>query len=443
MASKPPEPQSSQSEDVAVVDAYERRLQARGLGLAAPADGDALGAEVQGYVALHERVARLELPEVAPSVRAVILSAAAQAIEERQRSSGFSQLLAWLLRPGPVVVAMTLAAIAVAVAVRPSQQAPAALGSQAVAMLESAPRPEEAQLPAAAAPPTLPPAQAPAAPEAETAPAPSLAAAQAPPAPLHTIAAQPASLGPAETAVADSPEARRAQAKVALSKPDSGSLRANAPKSSDELDFAADEVAAVANNAAAGKAQRAQAQHAAVAEEQVAQRERGVAEVNAAPMREPTGQAAAAKAGPSYRFQDDLADRTASMAPGSRGANSLGSQVRGRADNEKRNNDFAQAPAPTDNRAEQANTADAATSAGVAGARAEVDKASEGSQRLAALHKLAAAARAAQDAKTEAWANAQIKGEMERAALRQMAQKKAAPAKQPAAARPAENQDRP
>ena len=432
MASKPPEPQSSQREDAAVIDAYERRLQARALGLTASADGDALGTEVQEYVALHERVARLELPEVAPSVRAVILSAAAQAIEERQRSSGLAQLLAWLLRPGPVVVAMTLAAIAVAIAVRPPQQASSALGPQAVAMLESAPRQEEPARPAAVAPPTLPRAEAAAAP----------AAAAAPPSPVHTIAAQPASLGPAEVAATDAPEARRAQAKMELSKPDSATLRAKAPKSDDGFDVAIG-VATAANSAATAKAPQAAAQRVAAAEDPVVQRERAVAEVNAAPMQEPMGQAAAAGAAPSYRFQDDLADRTASMAPGSRNANILGVQARGGGDNDKRNNGLAQAPAPSDGRAQQANAADAPAPGGVAAARAEVDKAAEGSPRLTALTKLAAAARAARDAKTEAWANAEIKSETERVALRQMAQKKAAPAKQAPAARPAENPLRP
>ena len=128
MAVKPPSSSGSERQDVAIVDAYERRLKGETTpGLSAQDE-----AEIEAYLALHDQVARIDLPEVAPSVRGLVLSAAAQAIEEREKTSSLKHFLSWLLRPGPAVVAMTAAAIAVAIAVRPQPaQSPPAAGAQA------------------------------------------------------------------------------------------------------------------------------------------------------------------------------------------------------------------------------------------------------------------------------------------------------------------------
>ncbi len=218
--------------DAAVVDAYERRI----AGLRATAEDDALEAEIaaaelSAYASLHQRVAALPQGEVASGVRAVVLAAAVQAAEEHaaaQRSdSPLARLLIWIMRPGPLLGAVTAVAILVAISVRqePAQSASAKPDS-AVAMAEPptlalAPAPEPAApAPAAAAPaavaPTDPaPAAVPAAPVAPPAEAP---AAPAMPRPLHTIAAQAASLGPVDAPAAKAevaPEPVKAPAVIA------------------------------------------------------------------------------------------------------------------------------------------------------------------------------------------------------------------------------------
>ncbi len=425
MAVKPPSSSGSERQDVAIVDAYERRLKGETTpGLSAQDE-----AEIEAYLALHDQVARIDLPEVAPSVRGLVLSAAAQAIEEREKTSSLKHFLSWLLRPGPAVVAMTAAAIAVAIAVRPQPaQSPPAAGAQAettlspeaVAVLEPA---REGAEPAREAAPTLP-AEAP--PPALPAAAPMVAeAARAvePPAPakaepLHTIAAQPASLGPQEAAPVDAPARRLVEARPAAQ-----GYKNNDRLAAGDLDLAPK---AKAQAAPAPQAEKEVANRAPVAQEAPPPQQAPEQNANVAEAQGQFGQAAG-KAAPSYRFQDDLADRTASMAPGAKGANSMANQQRAR----------AAAGAAT---AGAANNAEGVAVNPVAQARADVEKAADAPQRFAALKRLALAARAAGDAKTEAWALAEMKTEAERTAQRQAQKKAAAPVQQPQQAAPRASQ---
>jgi hypothetical protein len=198
--------------DAAVVDAYERRVAGQAdAGLDAELQAEIAAAELQAYVTLHQRVAGLPRAEVASSVRAVVLSAAAQGADEhvarRRQESPLVRLLIGLMRPGPLMALAAVVAVFVGLSVR-METAPATTaepeihGDNAVAMAE-APTLKPALEPAApapAAPTAVPPtggsmaAPAAAVPEAEAQAAPS---APALPRPVRTIEAQAASLGPA------------------------------------------------------------------------------------------------------------------------------------------------------------------------------------------------------------------------------------------------------
>jgi len=218
--------------DAAVVDAYARRV----AGTAPTAEDAALEAEIaaaelQAYVTLHQRVATLPQQEVAPSVRAVVLSAAATGAQElaaaQTHASPLVRLLTWLMRPGPLLAIVTALAVVVGVSVR--QESPSAAVAKtdgAVAMLEPttmAPAPvavepapampaeAPASAPVGAAPAAAAPEPALAAAAAETA-KPQAAAATAPalPRPMRTIEAQAASLGPVDAPAAnEAPKAPR------------------------------------------------------------------------------------------------------------------------------------------------------------------------------------------------------------------------------------------
>jgi len=410
MAVKPPISSGSERQDAAFVDAYVRRVQ----GLATTGLSPQEEAEIDGYIALHDRVARLDLPDVAPSVRSVVLSAAAQAITEREKALSLKHFLLWLLRPGPAVIVMTAAAIAVAVAVRPHvAQAPdpserptaevsTALNPEAVAMMEPAAHEAAPAAPAAVLPPPTPANDAPVA--GSPAPAPHDA-------PLHTIAAQPASLGPQEA-----PPAAAATRRVAEAKPFAP------PKEKIFLSENLDEVRSKRSEPTqAALSEKNQFNQAPVAAKAPASPAPIEAEIDSVQAQAPAGQAGA-KAGPSYRFQDDLADRTAAMAPSTRGANNLGNAQR------------AQASVP---QATVDSAADVAPVNPVAQARADLEKAADSLQRVAALKRLATVAHSAGDAKTEAWALTELKMEAERTAQRQARKKASARAIRPQQALPA------
>lgn len=118
MTQRGPEPGSLSREDLALMAAYEARTgdSPEGVG---PVALDAGGqAELDDLVALFDRIDAVELEPVAPSVRALVMSAAVQQVQAPAHPQGLMALLAALLRPGPMVAMGAVAALAVAVSVR-------------------------------------------------------------------------------------------------------------------------------------------------------------------------------------------------------------------------------------------------------------------------------------------------------------------------------------
>ncbi len=250
--------------DAAVVDAYERRV----AGHAATAEDAALEAEIaaaelSAYVSLHQRVANLPQGDVALGVRSVVLTAAALGAQEHaarlNAQSPLVRALSWIMRPGPLLAAVTAAAVLVAVSVR-HEDAPLAGAHEdsAVAMadaptVQAAPEVAKPAAPALAAQDPAPAAPAPAAAPTPEPPAvvaaPEVPAAAAPPAapmarPMRTIEAQTASLGPSP---ADAPTghaapreelAKREVAADAEQKPSAGKAKAEVAAADETLQAA-------------------------------------------------------------------------------------------------------------------------------------------------------------------------------------------------------------
>gem|GEM_PF-3526670 len=170
--------------------------------------------ELADFVQITRRVGEMELAPVPASVRSAIMNAAvAQAELNANPANPFANLLAFLMRPGPVLMAGTALALLVAVGIRPENEPAAAGESGMVAMNNPAKKTEDeaSAAPAADEPAGKPAAEAPAAdkPAGEKRVA---AAAEAKPAvaqpaagaqgkgrvPRRTFAATPASLGPAD-----------------------------------------------------------------------------------------------------------------------------------------------------------------------------------------------------------------------------------------------------
>ena len=135
-------------DDLALMGAYEARTGAAWAADEGPALRPEQEAELADYLALEQRIADLDLGPVAPGVRGLILSAAAeQAAAPAMRQGGLMGLLAGLLRPGPVVALATLVALAVAVSIRmetPPAGGQATSDAAMVAMADEA-RPAEAK----------------------------------------------------------------------------------------------------------------------------------------------------------------------------------------------------------------------------------------------------------------------------------------------------------
>ncbi len=188
-------------EELALMAAYEAAMggDARGSSRAEPAPelSPELAAELDDYLALERRIAELPLEPVSPSVRSAIMNAAAAQAEINARPRPLARLLAMLLRPGPVLIGGTVAALALAIVVRQAPDAGVADGGGEETMV--AMRSPEPARPSAA--------------EAEATPEPAKAAAKkeeakpARTAPRRTFAATPASLGPGDKAAAK-PKAR-------------------------------------------------------------------------------------------------------------------------------------------------------------------------------------------------------------------------------------------
>lgn len=202
---------------MAAFEAHTDRAATEGEGAGRSAAGSELAGPLQqelaDYLALQRRIAEVPLPEVAPSVRSAIMNAAVAQADlnaacATTRRNPLADLLAMLLRPGPVLIGGTLAALAVSVAVRQSpKSASGERPASAMVALDDRvgdKRALESPEPAAAAAP---------------APQPAAPPAGAPPAgravPRRTFAATPASLGPADTPNAAEPDDAPADSEAA------------------------------------------------------------------------------------------------------------------------------------------------------------------------------------------------------------------------------------
>jgi len=168
--------------DAAVIDVLEGTATAAQRALV-DADPGARAA-VAEFGALRDKVRAMPLPEVDPSVRSVVLSAAIQetlAQEAREGEAGgwAARALAWFLRPAPILGTVAVAAVAAAVVIRTQAPEPKAYSSGGEVALGSPHAPAGAQ--ARAEPkgdviPVEPASLGPVAAPAPAAPPPALAA---------------------------------------------------------------------------------------------------------------------------------------------------------------------------------------------------------------------------------------------------------------------------
>lgn len=185
----------------------------------ARAENSAAVGEAAQIARMQQRIATLPLPEVSPAVRSAVLGAAIQMAEGLGQVSqpAWKRWLAALLQPAPMAVGGLALALAVAVAIRPEQQAPQA---QSGAAEIAAAAPASAEVAVAAAPVAdavkagAVEQVAVAAAPVEAAPA-AVAAAYLPERPQRAIAANPASLGPQVAVPAAKPQVAAAMPGVA------------------------------------------------------------------------------------------------------------------------------------------------------------------------------------------------------------------------------------
>lgn len=369
-------PKQAQDE-AAFVEAYELRLAG-----GAPEQVPPLWrAEIEELVKLHAQIAAIPLPEVAPSVRAVVLSAAAQAVADRPVSA-WAKLANFLLRPGPILVGATAAAVIFALAVRDDKPR-TSVDSRAVALLENADPPAAApvEVPAAAEePPAAAPQAAPpfgqaapgAAPAldqaAPAAAAPAMAAASAPrPGPADkAIAAEPASVAP--QGAADMAMNTKGQRAAAEAKPRAEQQAAKADDALEDQAFAGQRARGAAPEPMLGAVANQAGQN------QVEKRLAAEAEKESAPQAQETAQV----------------QRKAPAAP----AQVQAAQAR---------QDVDAANVGADSVKELAKS-----QAAVANLRAEIEKTSDPAKRAALLLQLLSVAQQSGDAKATAWAKSQL-----------------------------------
>lgn len=438
--------------DAAVVDAYERQLAASTVGSAgdgasvanlgtanAPAadfsSADLPAAELNGYLALHRRVAALELPDVHPSVRAAVLSAAAESVQthgERSPLWPLKRALGWLFRPGPLLAVATAVAVLIAVSVRhETPPTVAAAADPSLALLE-APSPAAAPAPpapvGATVPVAVPPAASPPPAAAVAAPAPAQAIAEvgdesaradaamqarAPTVmarPLRTIAAQPASLGPAPAAgpaTALDKSAESLKQNVAAQRPVAESDESSERNVVLQRGTGGQTGSASVANQSAAEAERRQpmANTAGERAEGAVANQRATAKSDAAVNRYAQAPSAAAEAsgGAPAAAATDRA-----QAPAQREANR---EVAVRSDDAK----------PEDVPATHAKAGNFNATATVAWWKKAVAEARNSEDRLAALLRLAAIAKEAGDENTQKWAAAEIKAVQSEMAARKRA----------------------
>ncbi len=397
-------------DDAAFVDAYERRI-AGGLPGDVPVQWRD---EIEAMARMHQRIAALPMPEVSPAVRSVVLTAAAQAAADHaQPQSVFARLADWLFRPGPVLAMASAAALLIAVSARQDKDTTAPTGAEAVAVADRPP-------PVLTAEPYVAPPPAPPAAVAATAPAAAPMAGAAAPAPdraeagqvafgdepLHNapIEAKPASLGPAQVAETKLQRAPKAEAEQQFAQPPPKQAQvANADKGYAGKDDAVRDEAAQVPGAAMGM---------------VANNKAAAADKNQAPQEE-------AEQARRNQALDNAVLRKAEDIQ--RGA--YGNQ---QAENRAAASSAPSTPAPVQNRAENAPAAQAESAANsavaeVARLRAEVEKTSDATKKLALLKILQGVAIKAGDAKTAGWAKAQVAAvEAERVAPGKVQRAKAA-----------------
>ena len=370
---------ASAQEEAAFVDAYEARM-AGGSAGQVPAQWRE---EIESMVRLHERVSALPLPEVSPSVRAIVLGAAAQAVAERPVSV-WARLAHWLLRPGPILVGATAAAVVFALAVRQEKpQAPVDAG--AVALLENAAEPPAAAEPAAGAAPVAAPQAAAAAPAAPA------AVAQAEAAPEAAAAAAPREVAAAKPAA-------EAAAKAIAAQPASV-----APQGAADLAAAsAKEEKAPAAQWNADSAIQPQRREAAAEDEQLAKASRRpVSAPVMAALGSQNAKASGGAGGDAVQKDQPANNQQFAQAPP---ANAVQAEAAARpvADYDRQETVQQNAKAPASDNLAQAK------GAAVAKLRADVERTSDPVKRAALLQQLVAVASQAGDAKTAAWAKEQL-----------------------------------
>ncbi len=404
MVHKPPTQTGSEHDDAAFIDAYERR-KAGGRPTDVPAEWRA---EVEDFVRIHQRLAAEPMPDVSPAVRSIILSAAAEATREPMQQPLFTRLLHLIMRPGPVLAMMTVAALAVAVGVRldkaaaPPELPIGAVASHVVEPSMQAPpgdRVVTAEADRGAAPTTLDRVEEPAA-QVEV---PSAAPSATPPKPTRVIAARPASLGPEPKAA----ELARQEAKPS---PPEAPSKAKTQDLAEALD--ADASPQVANGAVAAKsANRAAGGSAGLGAE---------LKLDKAPAEQQVQKYAKAEAS-SERAADDRESAPA--------AEEKPQQV----DSSKKSvaKDAPSAPAARSAPAPSA-AVQSDAQRDVVELKAKADKTSDPEVRVALLQKLLATAKKLGDAKTEKWAREQLQA-AEQVVTRNRAnvqQQRAAPSQQ-------------
>jgi hypothetical protein len=403
-------PKQAQDE-AAFVEAYEQRLAG-----GAPEQVPPLWrAEIEELVKLHAQIAAIPLPEVAPSVRAVVLSAAAQAVADRPVSV-WAKLASFLLRPGPILVGATAAAVIFALAVRDDKPRPS-VDSGAVALLENADSPAAApvEVPAAAEePPAAAPQAAPPIGQAAPGAAPALdpavpSAAGAAPALAAAPAPRP---GPADKAIAAEPASVAPQGAADMAMNTKG-LRA-----ADEAKPRGEQQAAKADDALEDQAFAGQKSRGAAPEPML-----GAVANSAGQNQVEKRLAAEAEKESAPKVQEEAAQvqRKAPVAP----AQVQAAQARQDAD--------------AANVAADSVKDLAKSQAAVANLRAEIEKTSDPAKRAALLLQLLSVAQQSGDAKATAWAKSQLAAQgPSKAAAGKSAGSQAAPAGQAGQAEKAE-----
>lgn len=229
-------------EELALMAAFEARTGDAAPDAAAAVVPEALRGELDDFVALTRRVDAMPLAPVAPSVRSAIMNAAvaqAQAAAEKP-SNPIAVALAWLMRPGPVLIGATAAALVAAFVVRAPPEKPEA--SSPMVAMEAPGKPAQ---PAATSEPaggedSIASAAAEGAAAGSDSPAPAR--------PLRTFAAEPASLappGPADETVQQ--QKRNAEAPAEPPPAPTKAKPKLAPAKTGAVDSALDDIAATSS----------------------------------------------------------------------------------------------------------------------------------------------------------------------------------------------------